>query len=427
MMFGRLKNGAAREPDWVLILLCAGLLFIPTLRVFLIPGEDTGFLYFAANGHISLFQVLCVSTLILNGREDGVLLRPGNMALVCIALWLGVAVLTAFQATVPLHAWIKTDQYVIHLIFALALIPYFQSRQDVLKPLMLALICGFAFYSLVMVIRFQGLTALEMEQLSWNMPGFSNVRTLGFYAAVAVMIANGLLFCRRETIPRGGQALFILCLIWSWGLLLWTGSRGAVLSLCAAALIMVFFAKRSGYWRVLGVNLLAILLGAVAAFFVPVDHGSFGLQRFFIGTYADATVNQISSGRLEIWTEALSLWAQQPLLGYGSGQSRFLIEATQGVFAQPHNVVINAIFSWGLMGGIPYLLFMAMVILKPLIALRHMDGLTLAAFGGAFVLALNAAIDGSLYHAFPLLLFTCFMSAVWAQLRIFHNAHSMTV
>jgi len=140
----------------------------------------------------------------------------------------------------------------------------------------------------------------------------------------------------------------------------------------------------------------------------PLDEPSFGIVRF-LDKYE--SLNVMTSGRLDMWAEAIRLWLDAPLFGIGAGQAALQMERARGVFLHPHNVVLQWLLAWGLTGALP-----ACIVLGRLLWRRWREMTADAAPARVFALALalaiaaNAMIDGSLYHPYPVFLFAAFLA-----------------
>lgn len=129
-----------------------------------------------------------------------------------------------------------------------------------------------------------------------------------------------------------------------WGLLLFSGTRSALVAIPFALLVIWFVsgAQTRPWFRLLarqfvgGVLFFLVLRGGIAAFL----GGAFGVG----GTMSLARAS--SSGRLDIWTDAFRYFLQQPWFGNGPGAYACL---TNELVASPHNLFFQLLSEWGIL------------------------------------------------------------------------------
>lgn len=201
------------------------------------------------------------------------------------------------------------------------------------------------------------------DSIAWYLPGIGAVRLFGIIYEVAIAVCIGLLVTAKS---KRRQALLLGVVFLLWVTLFWSGSRGAFLSLLlSTALVSVFYrAQAAKIWLVFVVSGVA---GALASLLLWVPEGpSFGLMNM-LNSVAREDANAISAGRLERWLDVIILIQQQPLVGYGLNQFSNMwdyyvgSDIREGVsgplplyflsYRHVHNIVLEALFSWGLIGG----------------------------------------------------------------------------
>lgn len=134
--------------------------------------------------------------------------------------------------------------------------------------------------------------------------------------------------------------------------ILYTGSRSGVVIL-AISFFIIFLYKRSSLpvlnkllWPI-GAIMIALALMLTLRSYIPEDTWN---RLFGIG---DAIAFSDSTGRIDIWTEALSQWKGAALLfgmGFGSNTT--------------HNTFITFLTEGGLIGSIPFLILLGMLIVS---------------------------------------------------------------
>jgi O-antigen ligase len=301
---------------------------------------------------------------------------------------------TAIAAPNPVPALLRTGTWTIHLLFGLALVNLRRHGMLDFDRLLRAVLTGFLLI-FALLIAFIATTDQSPLERTIELPAFANVRWFGEYV-VSVVGLCAIGFLRRDK-------FYLFTAAAAFAMAFWTGSRGAVLAPLAGFMLctVLFREFRSvSTWRLFllsGFVGFALALGLDAL--VPIgDRGPDDLARFG------------SSGRIELWQYTIREILDQPWFGHGEGQFRFMIGTYS--LAQPHNVVLQVLYTWGFIGG---LLCLALAIWA---APRFLQapGIEAAPFRcAAIMVAVHALIDGTLYHVHSTSLFAlCCAAAIAA-------------
>jgi len=136
-------------------------------------------------------------------------------------------------------------------------------------------------------------------------------------------------------------------------LLVLTGSRGAPAGLVIALAIMAIVKPKSRRAHVAGAWSTVI---AVIAYLLYAELFRGGDVLFPLRP--ELTVNTTSlNGRTSLWSYALQLFRERPLVGYGFNASRFRLLEPFPWAGQTHNAYIEIILTTGIIGGVLALLF----------------------------------------------------------------------
>lgn len=179
----------------------------------------------------------------------------------------------------------------------------------------------------------------------------STVFIMGFYALLSLLLQskrNYFLFKFICYLLLGVIAIGII----------YTGSRGALISLVASLFVFVFFAqKEKGSLRRKSTVWLLAAAAAVVLFiffFVPEDYlksrfsfeNILGLNEYRYGAH----------NRYTIWLRSWELFKRNPIIGYGCGN---FFSAIATVYKQcaAHNIVVLSLIECGILGSIPLFLF----------------------------------------------------------------------
>jgi hypothetical protein len=222
-------------------------------------------------------------------------------------------------------------------------------------------------------VRFRGLLE-DPNELSWAI-------------AMGVPLAFALHERRRSSLRLG--ALIATVVLGSICVVL-TKSRSGALSL--AAVLGAYFVRRFG-WR------LGALATAVA-----------GVPILVLGGRAGEEAQSSSEERLECWSEALSLWRENPLMGVGQGQF------TEHHYLTAHNSFLLTLAELGPLG---LLLWSSAMYFAFKIAIRiqiDFAGRADAAPARSWAAALTASMAGMLLSSFFLSI--AYHTILWAFLGL---------
>jgi O-antigen ligase len=192
--------------------------------------------------------------------------------------------------------------------------------------------------------------------------------TLGLSAALAVLIAVGLLSFEKKPYIR--WALFLNILVCTIGALL-SGSRNFLASLIPGLLILTL-------WRPLNRRLVArvcigliglLVAGASISYLAPELTASYTAR--LSKTSADDPEN---SGRLLMAAVALTEISQKPILGWGMdhfGQAGRVYLPQDGDYMSAHVSFLQYWYAMGILGAIGYLMLFALPVKRMLQTLKE--------------------------------------------------------
>lgn len=204
------------------------------------------------------------------------------------------------------------------------------------------------------------------------------------------MLATAAVLCMGMVVDAKGKRALPVVL---WGLalsalsvllILTIRARAALLAVAMVLSLMLFRRFKSRY-TVLSVW-AAILLLVVVFMLMPHSVKQYVHQSLFMGF----TMGDISSGRMDRNYQAMSIWAQNPLLGQ-------LVNAKE--IDVVHNYPLWQLFRFGLLGAFPLLLVYVLLIvkdIKELLALRAVSVTTV----GYYALLIGFVVSFFEY-AFP--------------------------
>ena len=166
---------------------------------------------------------------------------------------------------------------------------------------------------------------------------FSNANYAGMMSAIGLAVGLYLLRVqRRRAAVLASMAVLLAGMLMS-------GSRGSLLAIGAALLVLVL--SRAGRKVIIPMGVLA---GIAAVFALLVNPWVFdGVDRFFI---RDSASTDVTSGRLEIYEGMLRLFSQSPFTGTGYRSVEALSPDASGLAG--HNIYLTILTETGLFGAL---------------------------------------------------------------------------
>jgi O-antigen ligase len=332
-------------------------------------------------------------TVVLVSFGEGNRLKLQMLPLALLAALAAVAWGTAVTAASPLPAVLRTATWTIHLLFGLALVNLRRHGTLDFDRIVRAQLIGFLLV-FVLLVAFVETTAKPQIGAS-DLPAFGNVRWFGYYAAATIGLC-ALGFIR-------GDKFALLAAVAAFAAVFWTGARGGVAAVVAGLVACAILFPQFRSWRVW------LLLASVAAVgFVM----SLGLEALGpVGSRGPAQIVRFdSTGRVELWQATLTKVLERPLFGWGEGQ--FVHRWGNFSVAQPHNIVLQLLYVWGVVGT---LLCAALAVWMTPLFLKCRTIETAPFRCAALILVAYSFIDGALFYVQSTSLFAlCCAAAVAA-------------
>ena len=321
--------------------------------------------------------------------------KTGLLLLTVIALYTSV-----FVATSPELALMGFNIWAVHLLFGFSI--YALAREGKLSDdihLWSTVGCGILIYSII--LAFFVSTVENPDSFPWSglLPGNTNVRQLGFIAAIG--FAAGVVSCTCSL----RNWVFWLGFIFSttgMSIALWSGNRGVLVALTAGLFAAIIVKPelrtiRFSMWLI-GVITAGVLVSVIA--YKPNE--LFGLERIWSSFFREVnTINSVSSGRIIMWEKTAEAIADHPYFGHGENQFQLAAGPTGGGYKQPHNAILQYGYQWGILGGA---LFFAMVggLVRRIIRYKNW-GQEISSSSIIIIVStlIYALYDGALYSPYP--------------------------
>lgn len=166
--------------------------------------------------------------------------------------------------------------------------------------------------------------------------GFDNTR---FFAQFAVLVLPLLAIPIIKASSHRHFCWGLLSI--SWGLLIFSGSRGAWIA--AGLVIVLYFFFGSGLRQWASIQIRGVLLGF--GFFLLIGEAIPLLLGMQVSNHVADRLTLNSSGRILLWEHAYTVWKQHLILGIGPMQ--LAGDYAGGAAAHPHQLLLQWAAEWG--------------------------------------------------------------------------------
>jgi exopolysaccharide production protein ExoQ len=257
------------------------------------------------------------------------------------------------NSPVPGYSLLRASFWIIHIGFAISVYHLLKYAPTKAVPKMTdAMILGLAIFVPLLVGHFAlapNPAETKLGQIIWSsaVPGCLSVRHFGIWVGASLAMWLG----RNSWLQKSGS------ISWSYwaitaaliGLMTWSGTRAAVAGVVASIVVVSIFMQRlpniGNLTMLAGATILGLIMSAMA-FQPDASFGVLNYERMFGSATAD--INEIGSGRLEIWAAVLRKFVEKPIFGWGEGAMFWNVNLQMGRHLQPHNSAVQMLFSWGI-------------------------------------------------------------------------------
>jgi O-antigen ligase len=298
-------------------------------------------------------ELLVIHIALRRGMNDWELCKglPRDVGIAFALLVVGVTVSSVLVSKNPVASVAISLFTLVHIRFAIAV--YFLAREEEareLTPFMPLLGAGLAVLAVLTAWIFllpPPASQVLGGKIEWSsaLPGFISVRHFGSWAgAIAAGLMVQLLYPGGQERPRWLAPLYFLAA----ALTIWSGTRAALLAMAVVGLIMLVTLRRFPTGRAVR---LAIIL-TLAAFVISQPLLPPGQPEFRLWVLDDGqSIDAATGGRMELWSAAFHKWLQAPVFGWGSGSMFWEVRVLEWNHTQPHNVILQFLISWGMVGA----------------------------------------------------------------------------
>lgn len=371
-------------------------------------GNDFGQYRVIMRGHslvVPLLQCLIVLIVMAGGFSpyNSIRALPG-LSKVGACLFCVIATVGAFTvAKSPILVAVGMFKISIHALFFLAVIDQFKNwRRIELMCCWFAISLGLLVYWFIWITN---IWIFEPKGRDWVrlIPGITQVRGLGFFA-VAGFFA-GMALAAKSKFQEWRSPVFLVGVLVSVSalvMLLWTGSRGGLLAIISGVAFVFVFSP--GFRKSIALYFgSALILGLVASFPLPIVNQSYGLERIISSSSTIVDGDDPSSGRTQMWAGTVQKIIERPMLGWGIEQ--FAISGPKETlgYKQPHNMILQILFSVGFLGGLAMLIMLLPIASRVVFDLSQPE--RVAAWGYVTSAIVFGLYDASFYYTYPVMIF----------------------
>ncbi|MDC0886618.1 O-antigen ligase family protein [Altererythrobacter sp.] len=260
-------------------------------------------------------------------------------------------------------------------------------------------------------------------EIEWGaaLPGFISVRHFGAWTgAFAAGFAAQVLFGEPSDRLRKEHFFYFVAA----ALTIWSGTRAAIVGIIIVVPILALALGRLPRW--VSIGRASWLTGAAlltAWIFLWDKDGS-----FFLWNAGELDgLDQATSGRTELWKHGIAIWLESPLLGRGTGS--FFWEYHLQNHTQPHNVFVQFLVSWGLIGALSALWIIGRAVRAAHKAAKSQP-VTMPMLAVLYCLLFQSLLEGMLHYPrfiMAIIVMIAMILAVCASHRSTHRQPTTTV
>lgn len=297
-------------------------------------------------------------------------------------------------------SWERAFGMVSSVLFFLAVIVFILNLSREFSAVLVALLVSIPVYAAFLVWQWSSLES--PEQFDWmnGPPLFRHIRHAAYFLCVGMVAAAWAWLSYR-----GRWRFSIWLAFWlAASMMLWSGSRGGFVAASVGALMLLIkFPLKDyfgGWMGLLGAVIAALLVSAL----FPVDQSGIGWLSAVLRSDQAESANQLSSGRLGIWSYLLPYIGERPWFGWGG--EGFLAVWEGFSIRQAHNGVMQLLIEWGVIGAALVLIMISLLFFRGGLkylrqgrAASDILGYGVAMLTALLVLSLS---DGIFYYGMPI-------------------------
>lgn len=390
-----------------LLWLGVGLILMPILRMLLWQLDSS----FGAKSLIGLLEVGFILLVLVNRQVTFYLPTLPRLATLATVFWLSWAVLSIVLMEHRTAGLLRQAEWLGHVLFLVTAISFFRRYPVWLNGVIRFVL--FSYLLICMLIITIWSNQLQPKDFAWRggFAGFTHIRLFGHFTLLVLALSSAALWSKTTPKLTGSFLFMFVCACLAWAGLFWAGGRAPLLAALLAIPVVILLRREGpGLKVVVAWFAFSALLGAIISLPFSLPDQGMGLTRMFMSADGIEGIDKYSSGRFTAWSQFARHLATVPL--FGEGPDGYLFYAANSVWphtVQPHNLVFQALFDWGVPGALAFFLLLAVLVIH---AIRNsvncsdeFAGTRVASLLGVLALLVLSILTGPLYHAWTLMLF----------------------
>ena len=362
--------------------------------------------YFVQAASVCMLEAFCICSYCLIKRKTISLPVASDWISAILCFWLVWTIFAAMKSTSQPHSVIRQLEWFVHILFGLCIFTFLRSRLYLTKYLNLIVIVGFFILTVFLVGHWH--LSSGSYNFDWvHPPYFVHVRQLT-HLAVAVLL---LIPVRKKYLWLTLPLLSI-----AWGVLLWTGGRAGILSVCFGLFVIALLGKQ---WAILVPHGVAALIGLELSFLFPInDMSVVGIHNAVERTVNGKTMDKVFTGRFSIWETGLKSLKSSPFIGLGPDGFKDLYSIHKWRGSNAHGSWLQFFMEWGIPGGLAFIIIQLRMLWEiwkkraPIFESDHAAG----CFGLLCAYLLLSLVSGVFYYAVSLMLVSYSLAVLFAHI-----------
>lgn len=359
---------------------------------------------------VTLIELLVVWLAVRAGLsvKSAILALPKSIIFL-LGIWLSFALIALFSRPDGLaNAAIILMRYMVHGLFLAALIHLAATSSDFkLHRWLSILTLGAVAY--VALLAIFCIMIPDPANFPWvkRLPSGTNIRHISNIIGLLAIAPITLLLTSGKSI----RWRYIVALIIIIAFTAWTGSRATLLGLVFGVAAGLFIIRQATAIKNVVITGSAAIVGVAASLLIPAPNSYFGVIRMFM---ASSKQDDPSTGRWQLWANTCAQISESKWLGHGAGRFRNDMDALYGTqLNHPHNLILQYIYDWGVLGGGAGLLLIAIIGLT-IWRTRDADpGVRFTALAAFAAICTTAMIDSPLFNPLPIVIALALIAPVF--------------
>jgi O-antigen ligase len=333
-----------------------------------------------------------------------------SVPLILLAIWFVFALIALVADSNGLNnAALILARYLLHGLAFFALIHLIsnQTSFSITRWLEVIAMGGIAYAAAIAIFS---VSVKDPANFAWmlRLPSATNIRQIANNLGILAIAPIALLLMKHES----KKWLCWLAVVAMMAAMVWTGSRATLLGLAIGIFASLAVLPSVSAFRNVAAFLSASVVGVITSLFLPIPHPTFGMFRMW-GTIQKQ--DDVSSGRWEMWANTVEQIGRSPWIGFGSGRYNKNMRDAYGFdFNHPHNVVLQYVYDWGVIGGSIAIMLLSLLGAQILKRKTSDPASTFVAIMAFVTICATAMVDSPLFHPLPIMIAIALISPVFA-------------